>query len=249
MCISTMSISTTRCAWFYVIILKMKISSKNSLIKQHGAKKIISRLQPFVSARRQQRIEQVLDNRLLSLQVALEMPADIQNAFAVIRSCEIFGVAKIHIISPSKEIKGIRPISKGALDWVEILFYEEFNDFLAQMAEENCRLAGALPQAEYHLNAIPLNEPVCLLLGNEHSGLSLQAKKACNWHYQIPMYGMTASLNLSVAAAISLYESTQRKRQIIQATGDLAPIQRQEWQAFYYLNSVSKRLAQNFLLS
>lgn len=225
----------------------MKENSKNSLIQRHGSEQIIARLHPFISNRRQQRIEEVLNNRLLSIQVALEMPADIHNAFAVIRSCEIFGVAKVHIISPGKEITGIRAISKGALDWVEICFYEDFQQFFATMVTENCRLAGALPKAELHVNAIPLNEPVCLLLGNEHSGLSAQAKKACDWHFQIPMYGMTASLNLSVAAAISLYESTQRKRQLIQGQGDLSPNQRQEWQAYYYLNSVNKRLSQGLL--
>lgn len=208
---------------------------------------IIAKLQPFVSTRRQQRIETVLDNRLISIQVALEMPADIHNAFAVIRSCEIFGIVKLHIIAPEKIVSGIRPISKGALDWVDIAFYKDTADFLATMAPQNFRLAGAIPNAAQTIQTIPVEEPLCLFLGNEHCGLSSIAKQACDWHYQIPMFGMTESLNLSVAAAISLYETTQRKRNSLQKTGDLTVEDRKKLQAQYFLNSVNGRLANALL--
>jgi tRNA (guanosine-2'-O-)-methyltransferase len=212
------------------------------LLKRYGAEKIIAQLEPFVSRRRQQRISEVLDNRLLSIQVALEMPADIHNAFAVIRSCEIFGIGRIHIIAAEKTISGMRPISKGAMDWVEIIFYKNIQDFLTGIREQNIRLAGAIPQASHSLDCIDLTGPVCFFLGNEHSGLSAEAQAACDWHYHIPMFGMTQSLNLSVAAAISLYESTQRKRHEMQKSGDLTASERKILQAQYFLNSVNARL-------
>ncbi len=217
-------------------------NSQNLLIERYGAEKIIERLQPFISTRRQQRISEVLDSRLLGIQIALEMPADIHNAFAVIRSCEIFGVAKIHIIAPEKIVSGMRPISKGAMDWVEIAFYKNTADFLAEINRQNIRLAGAIPQSGESVHSIPVIEPLCLLLGNEHCGLSPLSKAACHWHYRIPMFGMTESLNLSVAAAISLYETTQRKRQSLQKSGDLSPAAWKHLQARYYLNSVNGRL-------
>jgi tRNA (guanosine-2'-O-)-methyltransferase len=206
--------------------------------------KIITKLQDYVSPRRQQRIETVLDNRLMSIQVALEMPGDIHNAFAVIRSCEIFGIVKVHIIATEKTVSAMRPISKGAMDWVDIAFHDNIHDFLAEMNENNYRLAGAMPHTKSGIDVseIPLAEPLCLLLGNEHTGLSAPAKKACHWHYQIPMFGMTASFNLSVAAAISLYETTQRKRRLLQKPGDLTLFSRKTLQAHYYLNSVNSRL-------
>lgn len=220
----------------------MNKNPQNLLVQRYGAEKIVTQLQSYVSPRRQQRIEQVLNNRLQSIQVALEMPADIQNAFAVVRSAEIFGVTKIHIIAPEKIVSGMRSISKGALDWIDIVFYANTHDFLAEMENQNCRLAGALPAAPHPVNAIPLMEPVCLLLGNEREGLSTIAKKACDWHYQIPMFGMTESLNLSVAAAISLYETTQRKRAMLKNPGDLTTFSWKTLQAHYYLNSVDPRL-------
>jgi len=220
----------------------MNENSQNVRIKRYGTETVIQQLQPYVSKRRQQRIDQVLGNRLLSVQIALEMPADLLNAFAVIRSCEIFGVVNIHIIAPEKIESGMRTISKGAMDWVDIHFYPDINPFLQQMQQQNCRLAGAVLAGAQNVNAIPIEQPVCLLLGSEHSGLSNIAKKACDWHYHIPMFGMTESLNLSVAAGISLYETTHRKRIQLQQSGDLTQDAWKELQAKYYLNSVNDRL-------
>ncbi len=220
----------------------MNETTQHLLIKNLGAEKIVAQLQPFVSPRRQQRIEQVLNNRLQSIQIALEMPTDLHNAFAVIRSCEIFGILKIHIIAPDKLLSGIRPISKGAMDWVDIAFYPNIQDFLQEMQHQNYRLAGAIPRIAHHVDTVPIEEPVCLLLGNEHNGLSAIAQQACDWHYQIPMFGMTESLNLSVAAAISLYETTRRKRELLGQPGDLDNSYWKNYQAHYYMNSVSKRL-------
>lgn len=219
------------------------LMSAHDLIKRLGADKMITQLEPYVSERRQQRIQTVLDNRLLSVQVALEMPADIQNAFAVIRSCEIFGVVKIHIIAPEKIVSGMRQISKGAMDWIDIAFYQDINDFLAEMTQQNYILAGAVPSSTHSISSLPIEKPLCLFLGNEHSGLSTLAKKACHHFYQIPMFGMTESFNLSVAAAISLYETTTRRRKFLQKPGDLTSFSRKTLQANYYLNSVNARLA------
>jgi tRNA (guanosine-2'-O-)-methyltransferase len=212
------------------------------LIQQQGAEKILTDLQTYVSPRRQSRIEQVLNNRIESIQIALEMPADIHNAFAVIRSSEIFGITKVHIITPDINLSSIRPISKGAMDWVELVFYPSTQEFLKIMRAQNFRLACASLQATNTLDSVPIEGPLCLLLGSECSGLTPQAEQACDWRYQIPMFGMTESFNLSVAAAISLYETTRRKRSWLQKSGDLEPNSRQNLQAYYYLNSVNSRL-------
>lgn len=212
------------------------------LIHRYGADKILTQLQAYVSPRRQQRILEVLNNRLHSIQIALEMPADIHNAFAVIRSSEIFGLTKVHIITPEKNLTSIRPISKGAMDWVEIIYYENTAEFLHAMRAQNIRLAGASLKAEHNLSSVPLSEPVCLLLGSECNGLSSTAEQACDWRFKIPMFGMTESFNLSVAAAVSLYETTTRKRTMLNKSGDLIPQQWQDLQACYYLNSVNPRL-------
>ena len=73
-------------------------------------------------------------------------------------------------------------------------------------------LAGAaLNDSPVSMQAVPIDKPLCLLIGNEQRGLSREAMDACQLCYRIPMAGMSQSFNLSVAAAISLYDTTCAK--------------------------------------
>ncbi len=220
----------------------MKRNQQLKIIEQRGPEEIISLLQAYISEARKKRIETVLEHRLMSIQLAIECPADIHNALAAIRSCEIFGVTTIHIITPEISIPSGKMISKGAIKWVEIIFYENIDLFFNEMKSQQIQIAGALPQGKEQLSDLPIHESLCLLFGNENRGLSPKAQQGCQWHYQIPMVGMTASLNLSVAAAISLFDATQRKRNFLQTEGDLTATAKKVLQARYYLNSVDPRL-------
>lgn len=220
----------------------MKQDLNNILLERFGAEKIIDLLKTHIAERRQLRIEQVLNNRLVSVQLAIEMPGGLHNAFAAMRSCEIFGVFKIHFIAPHWEAATMRNISKGAMDWVDVAYYENINDFLSVIQSENICLAGAIPGASATLELLPIEQPICLLFGSEQYGLSPIAEAACDYHYQIPMFGMTKSLNVAVAAAISLYETTNRKRHNLQKNGDLSTENRRHLLANYYLNSVNPKL-------
>lgn len=86
-----------------------------------------------------------------------------------------------------------------------------------------------------------MDGPICLLLGNEHEGLSAAAKSRCDHRYKIPMQGFAESLNLSVSAAISLYVSSRRRREVIGARGDLDAREIARLRARWYLNSVDAR--------
>ncbi len=220
----------------------MKQDLNNALLSRLGPEKITQLLAAHISERRKQRIEQVLNNRLVSIQLAMEMPGGLHNAFAAMRSCEIFGVIKLHFIAPQWETSTMRSISKGAMDWVDIAYYENIQNFLSAMKTANISIAAATPTASATLGVIPIEQSMCLLFGNERDGLSPTALAACDFQYQIPMYGMTKSLNVAVAAAISLFETTTRKRQFLQKSGDLSIESWQNLQAHYYLNSVNAKL-------
>lgn len=91
--------------------------------------------------------------------------------------------------------------------------------------------------------ASPGYSTVCLMIGNEERGLSDAALQACQWPYKIPMYGMSQSLNLSVSAAISVYDITRRYRAALSPrTGDLTAAEQRALTARYYLNSLETRL-------
>ncbi|MCH9643516.1 MAG: RNA methyltransferase [Gammaproteobacteria bacterium] len=215
-----------------------------ALLQQHNTQDIIDKLGPYLTELRRQRIEQVISSRLESIQLAIESPSDINNALAAIRTCEALGISKIHIISQEGGAKAIKNITQGAFYWVDIQFYKDLDAFLLHAKQQPLNIAGGCVTATEGIAAVPVERPLCILIGNEQRGLSSSAQQACDYRYRIPMYGMSESMNLSVSAAISLYDTSSRKRTLINATGDLNTEQRTQLRAQYYLHSTTPRLAQ-----
>ena len=218
-------------------------------LETFSAQHIIDTLQPYVTQRRQDRIESVLAKRLSSIQVILEVPCDINNAFAILRTCECFGVQHLHVIQPKGEAMSLKRLTRGAWYWVDLTIYNSLAECLSQLPTSPHCIAGAALTGTQTLETVPVEQPLYLLLGNEQYGLSESALQACPTTYQIPMCGMTESFNLSAAAAISLYDTTQRKRRLLQSPGDLNQIEQTHLTARYFLNSVNRRLVNSLLPS
>ncbi len=227
----------------------MKNKLCEQLFYQHNPDKIIKILSPYLSDHRKSRIDAVIQHRLNSITLAIENPADINNALACVRTSEALGLSTVHIISPEHDARYINPITQCAFYWVDIVFHDTFESFLKMMKVENRIIAGAVVNAEKTVSTMPIEKPLCILIGNEKRGLSDQAKKACNILFTIPICGMIDSLNLSVAAAIALFDVTQRKRSALQNQTDLSAESAQQLRAKYYLNSVEVRLATQLLKS
>lgn len=214
----------------------------SDLIKKYGGDAIVKRLDPYLTAKRKKRIAAVLDARLQSIQLAIEHPADINNALAAVRSSEALGISTVHIIAPESNAVYARSITQGAIYWVDVIYYETLAQFLNKINSQKIVLAAGALHATQPLSRMPIDQPLCIMLGNEQRGLSAAAQAACHLTFKIPMYGVSESLNLSVSAAISLYDTTSRKRALLKQDGDLTAQQRSVQQAGYYLNSVDARL-------
>src|SRR3990167_7828231 len=199
----------------------MKNSIIGQLAQENSPDNIIKALSPYLTDQRKARIESVLQHRLESITLAIEHPADINNALAAVRTCEALGVATIHIISAQHDARHIDVITKSAFYWVNINCHKNLSDFLKLMKNEKKILAGAVINSEKKLSAVPIDQPICILIGNEQRGLTTEAKNACDLLFSIPMCGMLESLNLSVAAAICLFDVTERKRTSLKNKTDL----------------------------
>jgi tRNA (guanosine-2'-O-)-methyltransferase len=69
---------------------------------------------------------------------------------------------------------------------------------------------------------VDVSRPVALVFGSEHSGLSKRALALTDHRFTIPMHGMVESFNVSVSAAVALWEITSRRRRHLGDVGDLA---------------------------
>ncbi|PRP97438.1 tRNA (guanosine(18)-2'-O)-methyltransferase [Enhygromyxa salina] len=217
------------------------------LARHYGADAIVDGLRPYVSERRQARIEGVLEARLRSVEVAIENPYDPHNAAAVVRSAEALGAWAVHVIAASERILRARGTTKGTHHWIETRHHAGFDGFVTALAERSAErgmlLAGACVDATHMLDELPTERPICLLFGNEHAGLSAEAQAACSLRFRVPIHGFAESYNLSVAAALSLYSLTQRRRAALGRAGDLDPETRALERARWYMRSVDSRHA------
>lgn len=215
------------------------------LARHYGASAMVERMRPFVSEARQARIEAVMAARLRSVEVAIENPYDPHNAAAVVRSAEALGIWAVHVIAASDRILRAGGTTTGTHNWIETRHHAGRDEFLAEFAlrTDGMLLAGACVDATHMLDELPIDRPICLLFGNEHAGLSAAAQAACAVRFRIPIYGFAESYNLSVAAALSLYSQTSRRRSALGRLGDLddetSEIERARW----YLRSIDERHA------
>ena len=102
-------------------------------------------------------------------------------------------------------------------------------------------VVGLLSQGHILLEDVPVDAPLCVVVGNESRGLSPAAKAAMR-SFRIPMVGLSQSLNLSVSAAIALFDVTRRRRALLRRSGDLDPTAAARLRAYAYARTVDPRM-------
>lgn len=173
---------------------------------------LISHLSRFVTENRLNLINTILERRTRYITVVLEDIFQPQNASAVLRSCDCFGIQDVHIIENENEYKINRDVSLGSNQWLNLHYYNHaaFNttDALKALKENGYRLVATSPLPHHvPLKEFDLGKGKCaFLFGTELTGLSNTALELADESITIPMYGFTESFNISVSAALILYE-------------------------------------------
>ncbi len=179
--------------------------------------------------RRWARLEAVLAQRLGAVRVVVENLYHPHNMSAVLRTAEALGIQHVHVVDEPGHFEVSRRISMGAHKWLTVHRHREFGACADELTGAGFRLyAALLDPGAVALEEVPVAEPVALVLGNEKDGVSPAARARCHGAYTIPMAGFVQSLNVSVAAAVSLYDVTRRARAERPDGGLLAPAERAE---------------------
>lgn len=182
-------------------------------------KALVAHLSQFVTEARWQRIQSVLDRRTRRLAVVLEGIHKPHNASAVLRSCDGFGVQDVHIIERETEFDPNREVSMGADRWLSLHRYDDLNTnnsavCFDKLKEEGYTLLATTPHDPHTtIDRVPIPEKTAILFGSELRGLSTYALSHADVRVKIPMYGFSESFNISVSAALCLYELSKRLRE------------------------------------
>ncbi len=140
--------------------------------------------------------------------VALDEVTDPRNVGAVVRSVDAVGADGVLV--PSHRSAGVTAVtaraSAGATSRVPIVRVGNLARALEELKKAGFWVVGLDGEAKVGLYGFSFPERSVLVLGSEGKGLRPIIRSACDHRVAIPMRGAVASLNVSVAGAVALYE-------------------------------------------
>lgn len=169
---------------------------------------------------RKRRLETVVAQRTRHLVIGLENVMNSQNAAALVRTAEAFGVQEVHVVDNGSVFRVHEKITRGTHQWLDFIRHTAgegqtaLENGLAALRSRGYRIAAtSVEPGTLDIRELDLSSPVALFFGNEHDGLSREMLTAADFHVHIPMVGFTESLNVSVSCGIALHALTARLRE------------------------------------
>lgn len=166
-----------------------------------------------MTPQRFKKLQAILQRRQLDLTVLMDNVHKPHNLSAIVRSCDAVGVHHIHAVTNTKAFKTDKDITSGAGKWVNLHKHPGLDEAIAHLRGQGMQiLAAHLSEDALDFRDVDYTQPTAIVLGTELYGVSEMGLQLADQNIIIPMLGMIDSLNVSVAAALILFEA-QRQRQ------------------------------------
>ena len=163
---------------------------------------------------RKEKLVSVLNKRQNDITVVLENVFDPHNISAVMRTCDAVGIQELYVLNtkiPRHKKWGARS-SSSAAKWLTIHQFEDTGACFAQLRKNYSKiLTTHLSKDAVGLYEVNFTEPIALVFGNEHAGVSEEVLALADGNFIIPQVGIIRSLNISVACAVTVYEAYRQK--------------------------------------
>ena len=167
-----------------------------------------------MTARRFQHLRHKLSLRQPDLSVLLEQVHKVHNFSAILRSCDAVGVMTAHAIPPEGGLPLASHTAQGTQKWVGVERHRDCTRAAHALKQQGFTLFAAhLSKQAIDFRHPDYTKPTCFVLGTEKRGISPAMLDLCDQVVSIPMQGMAASLNVSVAAALLLFEAQRQRLQ------------------------------------
>ena len=143
----------------------------------------------------------------------LDGVTDPHNLGACLRVAD--GAGAHAVVAPKDNAAGINAtvakVASGAAETVPYIMVTNLARAMTEVKEHELTVIGTSDDAEHTLYDLDLTGPVAFVLGNEGDGMRQLTRKTCDKLVRIPMAGAVESLNVSVAAAVCLYEALRQR--------------------------------------
>ena len=159
------------------------------------------------------RLDAVLARRQPDLTVFAENLHKPRNFSAIVRNCDATGINEMHVLPRGTDLRKHWRTSQGAEKWMYMRTHDSEEDACSFLKSRGFHLVAAhLSEDAIDYKEVDYTQPIAIVLGTELFGVSEPTLSFVDRQINIPMMGVTQSLNVSVACAIVLYEA-QRQRQ------------------------------------
>ena len=139
------------------------------------------------------------------------------NIGAVLRSCDSVGVHEVFVLYNEPQLqKDYLELGKrttaGTRKWIDVHYFTDTEACFEAVRQRYDHIyATHLHQTSVSLYELDLTSSLALMFGNERLGLTEEATAHADGNFVIPQVGMAESLNISVACAVSLYETFRQR--------------------------------------
>jgi len=176
------------------------------------------KLKQYMLPGRNRRFEEVLDHRTSSIRVVVENFHKQHNVDAILRTAEALGIQHFHIVPQLGDGGIFKDITQGCERWVTIHCHATVEECFSELKDLGFRiLAGAFDEGAQQLEDVNWAGKVALVFSNEMEGAGPATLEAVDGLFVIPLHGFSQSLNVSVAAGITIHHVRQVKEKL----GDL----------------------------
>ena len=169
----------------------------------------------FITRHKRDLFDRIVQDRTTYIQAVLDAVDDPLDANAAFRSCECFGIQRVHWIQGESGAKMSRGVSVGATKWLDLSVSGPGTSLACAtgLRRSGLRLFAMSTRAEaVPLDRLPLDRPLALMFTSETRGFTRDLDGEVDGFATLPMGGFGDHFNFSVAVALSLQHLTARIR-------------------------------------
>lgn len=143
----------------------------------------------------------------------LDQVTDVRNFGAIVRTAECGGVDAIVIPEKGMVRIGADAVktSAGALHYVPVCKTASLATTIKFLKNSGLKIVAATEKSNRVYTSADLNSPLAIVMGSEEKGISPDILNLADDRVKIPVYGKIESLNVSVAAALMIYETVRQR--------------------------------------
>ena len=166
----------------------------------------------MITRERLKRMLEVLKKRQPDLTVVLERLKNPHNISAILRTCDAVGIQYVHIVEESGVVAVSKNVSRGSAQWLDISFYDDSLKCIQRLKHQGFKIyVTAIGPGAVDFREVDYTVPCAIVVGTELEGVSGEMIARADELIVIPMAGFVQSFNVSVAAAIVLYEAFKQR--------------------------------------